>query len=220
MARSKLIKFKEIELALNVIEPSKPTYNQMKGEWAEYFGNNKPIILELGCGCGEYTIGLATRNPGYNYVGVDIKGERIGNGARLATANQLSNVAFLRAQIQLLEAFFEPGEVSDIWITFPDPQPNSPKQRLTSPRFFQIYSNILKTRGTIYLKTDSKLLFEYTKEVLEKHNHDNFKINNFLFTDNLYQSQFLAEQKGIQTTFEKKYLALGQPIYFMKFEVG
>ena len=178
MARSKLIKFKEIESASNVIEPSKLNYNEMKGKWSTYFGNKNPITLELGCGSGEYTIGLASKDIDCNYIGVDIKGERVGNGARLAASSNLGNVAFLRAQIQLLEAFFDKGEVSNIWITFPDPQPNSVKQRLTAPRFLAIYANILQSGGSIRLKTDSQLLFDYTKELIEKGRFETFKIQN------------------------------------------
>jgi tRNA (guanine-N7-)-methyltransferase len=220
MARTKLIKFKEIELSPIVIERTKPNYTKMKGTWAEFFGNNNPIVLELGCGSGEYTNGLAMLNPDKNYIGVDIKGERIGNGSRFARANGLKNVAFLRTQIQLLEIFFVANEVSEIWITFPDPQPNNSKQRLTSTRFLTIYSKILESSGQINLKTDSDLLFDFTLELLQDNNFDNFQITNIISTKDLYNSSLLKIHNGIQTMFEKKYLAKGEKIKYLGFKVS
>ena len=219
MARTKLIKFQEIEESKIVVERSKDNYTKMKGNWAKFYGNNNPIILELGCGNGEYTNGLATLNKDKNYVGVDIKGERIGNGSRFALTNQLTNVAFLRSQIQLLEVFFDTNEVSEMWITFPDPQPNNAKQRLTSPRFLEIFSKVLKSSGKIHLKTDSNLLFEYTLDLLQENNFDNFQIQNLTSTNDLYASELLESHQGIQTIFEKKYLARGEKIKYLSFEI-
>ncbi len=219
MARTKLIKFKEIEESKIVIERTKGSYNKMKGDWASFFGNDNPIVLELGCGSGEYTNGLAMLNKHQNYIGVDIKGERIGNGSRFALANKLTNVAYLRTQIQLLEVFFGTNEVSEIWITFPDPQPNNSKQRLTSVRFLEIYSKILKPTGKIHLKTDSNLLFEYTLELLQKNDFENFQINNLIFTYDLYASELLELHSGIQTMFEKKYLARSKKIMYLSFGI-
>jgi tRNA (guanine-N7-)-methyltransferase len=219
MARTKLIKFKEIEQSNIVIERSKDIFTKTKGQWSELFDNTNPIILELGCGNGEYTNGLAILNFDNNYIGVDIKGERIGTAARFATENKLGNVRYLRTQIQLLELFFAPGEISEIWITFPDPQPNNPKKRLTSERFLDIYSKIMVNGGIIHLKTDSKLLFDYTLELLQKNNFKNFISQNLIYTKDLYKSEYLVSHQGIKTTFEKKYLAKGEKIKYLRFNL-
>jgi tRNA (guanine-N7-)-methyltransferase len=219
MARTKLKKFKEIEQSNIVIERTKENFTKIKGKWHELFGNKNPIVLELGCGNGEYTNGLAILHTDKNYIGVDIKGERVGTGARFAAENNLGNVAFLRTQIQLLEIFFEPGEVSEIWITFPDPQPNNAKKRLTSERFLGIYSKILVNGGIINLKTDSELLFDYTLELLQKNKFESFTINRLEYTNDLYNSEYLEMQQGIQTRFEKVYLAKGEKIKYLRFSL-
>lgn len=219
MARTKLIKFKEIEESKIVIERTKGNYTKMKGNWAKFFGNGNPIVLELGCGSGEYTNGLAMHNSDKNYIGVDIKGERIGNGSRFALENGLTNVAFLRTQIQLLEVFFAPNEVSEIWITFPDPQPNNSKKRLTSQRFLEIYGKLLKPGGQIHLKTDSDLLYNFTLKVLLDNTCNKFNVSNIKSTDDLYNSEFLESHQGIQTMFEKKYLERGEKIKYLKFVI-
>jgi tRNA (guanine-N7-)-methyltransferase len=219
MARTKLIKFKEIEQSKIVIEQSKDIFTKIKGNWSKFFGNKNAIVVELGCGNGEYTNRLAALNPSLNYIGVDIKGERIGTGARFASQNKLGNVAFLRTEIQLLEIFFEPSEVSEIWITFPDPQPNNAKKRLTSERFLGIYSKILVDGGTINLKTDSELLFDYTLELLQKNKFESFTINRLEYTNDLYNSKYLELQQGIQTRFEKVYLAKGEKIKYLQFSL-
>lgn len=220
MARTKLIKFKEIEKSKIVIERSKDIFTKTKGLWSELFENANPIIVELGCGNGEYTNGLAILNPDNNYIGVDIKGERIGTGARFATENQLSNVRYLRTQIQLLDLFFAPEEISEIWITFPDPQPNNAKKRLTSERFLDIYSKILVDGGIINLKTDSELLFDYTLELLQKNDFKNLQFQSLVHTKDLYNSEYLALHQGIKTTFEKKYLAKGKKIKYLRFALS
>jgi tRNA (guanine-N7-)-methyltransferase len=217
MARTKLIKFKEIEQSKIVIEQSKDIFTKIKGEWGDFFGNKNPIILELGCGNGEYTNNLAILNPNQNYVGIDIKGERIGTAARFASEKRLSNVAFLRTQIQLLKLFFKQGEVSEIWITFPDPQPNNTKKRLTSERFLKLYSHILIDGGIINLKTDSEILFDYTLELLQKNSCKDFQIQDLIYTRDLYDSEHLELHQGIQTRFEKVYLAKGEKIKYLRF---
>jgi tRNA (guanine-N7-)-methyltransferase len=158
-------RFKIIEERENVVERSKELYTSIKGKWHErYFNNNNPITLELACGRGEYTVGLATLFPGRNYIGVDIKGERIWKGSTWAVEQSLKNVAFLRTQILLIENFFEENEADEIWITFPDPRPRKRdiKRRLTSPRYLEMYKKLLKPGGYIRLKTDNTSLYTYT----------------------------------------------------------
>ena len=141
----------------------------LKGHWGErMFGNSHPVVVELGCGKGEYTVDLALRNPGCNYIGVDIKGARLWKGAKYAHEHGLSNVAFLRTRIEFIEALFGPGEVSEIWITFADPQIGREKKRLTSPLFLSRYRNFLKKGGIVHLKTDSRYLHEYTRAIVEQ----------------------------------------------------
>ena len=144
----------------------------VKGHWSEqmFHGRNCPIVLELGCGKGEYTTALAERNPEMNYIGVDIKGARLWKGAKYATETGLQNVAFLRTRIEFIEAFFAPGEISEIWLTFSDPQMKSENSRLTSPMFLERYRHFLKPGGIVHLKTDSTFLYEYTKQLCAANN--------------------------------------------------
>jgi tRNA (guanine-N7-)-methyltransferase len=219
MARTKLIKFNEIKKSNIVIEHSKDNFTQTKGNWSKLFKNNNPIVLELGCGNGEYTNGLSIMNPHKNYIGVDIKGDRIGTALRFATANNLGNVAYLRTQIQFLEMFFEENEVSEIWITFPDPQPNNSKKRLTSARFLEIYSKIIINNGLVNIKTDDISLFNYSLELLQKTRFDTFTVNEIMCTKDLYNSEYLLLQQGIQTRFELIYLAKNKTIKFLSFKL-
>ena len=212
MPRKKQVKFLEIRLMPNVIEIHKPIYNNIKGKWHQFFGNNNPIILELGCGYGEYTTGLANKFIDKNYVGIDVKGERLWAGANLALTNNLSNVAFLQTEIYNLPNFFETNEVSEIWITFPDPQKEKPTKRLTCKTYLDIYKKFLKSNGAIHLKTDSDLIFDYTLEVL-----DNFNIKDLIFTKDLYNSEFKALHHDITTGFEKVYLEQGVKIKYLSF---
>ena len=212
MSRKKLSKFLAIRKMLNVIESHKSIYNNIKGKWHEFFGNNNPIILELGCGYGDYTIGLANKFTDKNYIGIDIKGERLWAGADLALKNKLSNVVFLQSEIYNLQYFFRAGEVSEIWITFPDPQKEKPTKRLTTSIYLNIYKQVLKSNGAIHLKTDSDLIFDYTLDVL-----DNFNIKDLIFTKNLYNSEFKALHQGIKTGFEKVYLEQGKTIKYLSF---
>ena len=161
---------------------------RLKGRWAdEVFGNRHPLVLELGCGKGEYTVALARKYPAKNFIGVDIKGARMWVGATDALQNNLTNVAFLRTRIEFIRSCFAPGEVSEIWLTFPDPQPQQSREnkRLTSPRFLQSYREIMQPEGIVHLKTDSQSLFEYTCEVVESNN-----LQILACTDDLYRSEY------------------------------
>ncbi|WP_417600875.1 tRNA (guanosine(46)-N7)-methyltransferase TrmB [Owenweeksia hongkongensis] len=172
MARKKLARFKENESFRHVIEPAREDVVQnleWRGKWNEFFGNDNPIVLELGCGKGEYTVAMAKNDPDKNFIGVDIKGSRIWYGATEIQENNLNNGAFLRTQIELLEYCFAENEVSEIWITFPDPQIKYKrvKHRLTNPDFLKRYAKILKQDGLMHLKTDSEFLHGYTHGILQ-----------------------------------------------------
>ncbi len=165
--KRKLERFKIIEERSNVIERSKDIFEDIKGKWrSDYFKNENPITVELACGRGEYTIGLAARFPERNFIGIDIKGERIWKGSTLAVEQNLTNVAFLRTPILLIENFFLPGELDEVWTTFPDPRPRKRdiKRRLTSPRYLEIYKRLLKPGSYFRLKTDNTALYQYTLE--------------------------------------------------------
>jgi tRNA (guanine-N7-)-methyltransferase len=214
--KRKLERFKIIEARENVIEPSKPEYRHMKGKWNErYFKNNNPITVELACGRGEYTIGLAERFHDRNFIGVDIKGERIWKGSTWAVEKGLQNVAFLRTQILLIEDFFEAHEISEIWLTFPDPRPRKRdiKRRLTSPRFMEIFKNLLKPSGYFRLKTDNTALYEYTMEEVNKRND----IEDIKFTPDVYQSDLRHECFDIKTRYEEEFAGKGETIKYLRF---
>jgi len=214
--KRKLERFKEIEGQANVIEPSKEIYHYVKGKWNEdFFKNKNPITIELACGRGEYTVGLAKLFPDRNYIGVDIKGERIWKGSSRAKEENLSNVAFLRTMILLIENFFEEGEVNEIWITFPDPRPRKRdiKRRLTSPRFLSIYKRLLKPGGYVRLKTDNSNLFEYSLEELQARND----IADLKFTDDVYNSNLRAECFDIRTRYEEEFVSKGEKIKYLRF---
>jgi tRNA (guanine-N7-)-methyltransferase len=209
-------RFKIIEERENVVERSKELYTSIKGKWHErYFNNNNPITLELACGRGEYTVGLATLFPGRNYIGVDIKGERIWKGSTWAVEQSLKNVAFLRTQILLIENFFEENEADEIWITFPDPRPRKRdiKRRLTSPRYLEMYKKLLKPGGYIRLKTDNTSLYTYTLEVLAGRND----VTDLKYTDNLYQSELRPECFDIKTRYEEEFASKGETIKYLRF---
>lgn len=189
----------------------------LKGRWhSDYFKNSNPIVLELGCGKGEYTIGLSENNQSKNYIGVDIKGNRIWVGAKYAIENNLNNVAFLRTRIDFIEHCFLENEIDEIWITFPDPQPQSTRKRsrLTNPLFLNRYKKILKKGGLIHLKTDSTSLYEYTLQVIEEN-------KNLIIwqTDNLYQNCPDNRQELIQikTHYEKLFTDKGENIKYICF---
>lgn len=188
----------------------------LKGKWnQDFFKNDNPIVLELGCGKGEYTYGLAKKYPGKNFIGIDLKGARMWKGATTAKEEGLSNVAFVRTKIEQILHFFDRNEISEIWLTFSDPQPKYERRRLSSPRFLNLYREILKPEAIIHIKTDNRELFNYTLEVV-----DFFKLPLHYSTKNLYQSDYDGDAPQIQTFYEKKYLEEGIPINYAQFSLN
>lgn len=186
---------------------------KLKGRWsATFFGNDHPIVLELGCGKGEYTVGLARQFPDKNFIGIDIKGARMHAGAQQALKEGLENAAFIRTRIELIESFFAQGEVDEIWLTFPDPQMNRTRKRLTSCRFMEMYARFLKSGGTVHLKTDSRFLYTYTRAMVQ-HNHLCI-VNDF---SDLYHSGFEDAILGIRTYYEERFMAHQIPIKYLSF---
>ena len=186
---------------------------EMKGCWhQQFFRNNKPIILELGCGRGEYTVELARQSPGFNFIGVDIKGARMWKGARESMQLNLNNVAFLRCRIEFLFRMFAKNEIAEIWITFPDPQPRKPRKRLTSSRFINMYLDMLTPGGRIHLKTDSQLLHEYTCSLLKGN-----QVQPERCTADLYATDWVDDVLSIHTHYESRFLEAGMPITYLSF---
>ena len=215
MSRSKLKRFQVIAERRNVVELGKELFNQVKGNWRTvFFQNNHDVIAEVGCGKGEYTIGMANLFPNKNYIGIDIKGSRIWKGSTLAEENGLTNVAFLRNAVENLEDNFASGELNELWITFPDPRPrlSDAKRRLTSERFLNLYENVVKKEGIIHFKTDSEDLFSYTLELLQKR-----KAVNLVYTFDLYASDLQHHTLNIQTTYEKRFLVEGLKIKYLQY---
>ena len=217
MAKNKLTKFAEMATYKNVFEYTfqKLQVNAfpLKGKWGkEYFKNSNPIVLELGCGKGEYTVGLARFFPDKNFIGMDIKGARMWTGATDALKSNLENAAFVRTHIEMIAQFFEPKEISEIWITFPDPQMKKVNKRLTSCRFMKEYSQLLKDDGIIHLKTDSNFLYTYTKVMIEKN-----QLEVLFDTNDLYNSDIENDILSIQTFYEKQWLDRGLNIKYIKF---
>jgi tRNA (guanine-N7-)-methyltransferase len=216
MARIKLKRFADNAQRPDIVEPGKETFGALRGRWhQDFFRNNNPITLEMGCGKGEYTVGLAARYPERNFIGLDIKGERMHRGSVLAEEQGLTNVGFLRTQGETLLEHFAPGELDEIWITFPDPRPRlgDTKRRLTAPRFQELYRQVLRPGGLVHLKTDSELLFDYTLELLQEQ-----QAPNLVFTKDLYQTTgLLPHAYDIQTTYERKYREQGVPIKYLHF---
>jgi len=220
VSRIKLIRFADNANRVDIVEPGKDTYQQLGGRWHEsFFQNNHPITLEVGCGKGEYTVGLAERYPERNFLGLDIKGDRIWRGSTRAEALGLTNVGFVRTRAHDLLTHFAPGELSEIWITFPDPRPRDRdiKRRLTAPRFLNLYQQVLRPSGLIHLKTDNEGLFDYTLEVL----HERQGATILAQTKDLYATpELLPHAEDIQTTFERKYRTLGVPIKYVQFTLS
>lgn len=215
MARRKLFRFAQNAAASNVIEVGKPIYSAIKGKWREmYFKNDHPIVLELACGKGEYTVGLGKTFPDRNYIGVDIKGDRIARGSQAALQLGLTNVAFLRASIQFLDEFFEPGEVDEIWLVHPDPQPKDrdEKKRLTNQNFLTRYARLIKPGGLFHLKTDNPFLYDYTLEVIRS--MPGYEL--LEHTDDLYESELLADHYNITTHYEKLFREQGFTIKYIR----
>lgn len=226
--RNKLVKFAELEIFPNVFEnmdSSKPgIYDdlgnsvELKGRWCEYFFKNEnPIVLELACGRGEYSIGLSEMYPEKNFLGIDVKGARIWKGAKYALDKGIRNVAFLRTRIEQLGLFVGLSEVDEIWIIFPDPFLNSTKanRRLTSPYFLEIYSKILKPGGLIHLKTDNKELFDYTVSVIEK--SPMFQLEEII--GDIYEGSEISPELEIKTYYEKSHLKEGRTISYLKWKL-
>lgn len=197
-----------------------------KGNWnGKIFSTPRPIIVELGCGKGEYTIGLAQRNGDCNYVGVDIKGARMWSGAKEAEETGMDNVAFLRTEIENIDNFFAPGEVDELWITFPDPQMQKTRKRLTSSRFLTLYASILKPGGIINLKTDSPFLYEYTRRLIALNGMEclsdtpDIYGKGFAETDDLFGSDMTDPVKSIKTYYEQQWLSRGKLIKLLRFRL-
>lgn len=217
--KDKIRKFRENLTFECLIQPTTEEVlgkdHPIKGHWHEkVFKNNNPIVLELGCGKGEYTIALSERYPEKNFIGVDIKGARLWKGAKYATENSLPNVAFLRTRIEFITSLFAENEVAEIWVTFADPQPNKPKKRLTSHQFLAKYKTFLQPDGIIHLKTDSILLHESTLEVIKEGGHKLLEANNDIYAP---ESQVAEEITSIKTFYESQFLAKGMPITYLKF---
>lgn len=221
MSKGKLAKFADMERYENVFQyPYSVIDNvpfDMRGKWREqYFKNDNPIVLELGCGKGEYTVGLAKLFPDVNFIGVDIKGARMWTGATQALEEGLGNVAFLRTNIEIIDRFFAPDEVGEIWLTFSDPQMKNARKRLTSTFFMERYRRFLKDGGVVHLKTDSNFLFTYTTYMVERN-----ALPVLFRTEDLYHTDGFDEQTqtilGIQTYYESQWIDRGLNIRYMKF---
>lgn len=219
MGKNKLKKFAEMrEFACALQYPREELIKNgfpHKGKWCEdVFKRKSPIVVELGCGKGEYTVGLAKSDPLRNYIGVDIKGARMWRGAKTVEEEKIVNAAFLRAEIENIDRFFCPAEIEEIWITFPDPQMKKTRKRLTSTRFLNLYRQILKPGGIVNLKTDSPFLYEYTRRLVEL---NGFRIH--MDTEDLYGSGLADPVSSIKTFYEQQWLSRGKKIKLLSFEL-
>lgn len=219
MAKNKLARFAEMETLPNVFQPGYVSlYREdycFKGKWqAEVFHNTHPIVLEIGCGKGEYTVELGKLYPEKNFIGIDIKGARMWRGAKTALEEGRTNVVFLRMYAEMLASAFAPGEVSELWITFPDPQMAKARKRLTGTRFLNLYRRVLAPGAVVHLKTDSPFLYAYTKELLDA-NH----LETFVCTDDLYAAGLDDAILGIKTFYEKQWLSRGKTIKYIRFSL-
>ncbi|MEO8854169.1 MAG: tRNA (guanosine(46)-N7)-methyltransferase TrmB [Ginsengibacter sp.] len=210
MAQKKLKRFAEIKSFPNVLEYPE----NMCGQWAHFFGNSNPVILELACGKGEYAIGLAELYPAKNFIGVDIKGNRLWVGAKSALENNLKNVAFLRTQIEKLPEYFNRNEIEEIWITFPDPQlrVSKAKKRLTHPRFLELYKKVLIKGGKIHLKTDSPDLYYFTKVVTKL-----YSISLISDIPDVYNEKKIFSELAIKTHYERLDIAKSKSVFYLSF---
>lgn len=223
MAKRKAKKFAEVNSFNNCFflsfEESRAEGLPLKGKWnKDYFKNNNPIVLELGCGKGEYTVGLAQRYPDINFIGVDIKGNRIWTGARTATDNKMNNVAFIRTRIDFIDTCFSSNEVNEIWITFPDPQPQKSRirNRLTNMIFINRYKKILENNGIVNLKTDSEPFYDFTREVIAENKLEELDATNDLYSNSTKRDESLT---SIKTYYEKKFSDKGFKICYLKFRI-
>lgn len=219
MAKNKLAKFAEMEILENVFQPKHSevfrTDYRLKGKWnTDVFHNTYPLVLEIGCGKGEYTVELGQLYPEKNFIGLDIKGARMWTGAKRATEAGMKNVAFLRTHAEDIESVFAPGEVSEIWITFPDPQMAKARKRLTGTRFLSSYRKLLKAGGLIHLKTDSPFLHTYTSALIKLNG-----LKEFVNTEDLYGGELDDKILGIKTFYEKQWLSRGKKIKYIQFSL-
>ncbi|MDR0565959.1 MAG: tRNA (guanosine(46)-N7)-methyltransferase TrmB [Prevotellaceae bacterium] len=224
MGKNKLARFQENETFALLHQPAFADLFRgdfsLKGRWRQdFFGNENPITLELGCGRGEYTVALARMYPDKNFIGIDIKGARLWRGAKTATEEGMRNVAFVRSKIEVITSLFAPSEVNEIWITFPDPQPSRARKRLCSPMFLNRYAQLLAPEAVVHLKTDSRLLHEYAKATLAANG-----ITPLQSADNLYAAAGSAGSAGsaelaIKTAYEKIFISEGYPITYLKFSL-
>lgn len=237
MGKNKLKKFAEMKTFGCVVECPRQEVvdndHDLKGKWnGDFFRSSSPIVLELGCGKGEYTVGLARRNPDRNYIGIDIKGARIYTGAKTVETEGIGNAGFLRTEIDLLPSFFAPGEVEEVWITFPDPQMKKVNKRLTGTRFLKTYRRFMRPDGVVNLKTDSPFLYEYTRRLVETNG-----LPLIDSTDDLYgesqedgglpsgdgsesNGQDRTLEREIKTFYERQWLSRGKTIKLLKFRLG
>ncbi|MEA1787147.1 tRNA (guanosine(46)-N7)-methyltransferase TrmB [Arenibacter sp. GZD96] len=221
-SKNKLKRFKDNERFSNVVQPTRDevlrSLFSFRGKWHTFFKNDNPIVLELGCGKGEYTVALAQRDPQKNYIGIDIKGARFWQGAKLALEKNLNNVAFLRAEIELIDLLFAPQEVAEIWITFPDPQIKykRTKHRLTNQKFLEKYRTILKPGAWLHLKTDSEFMHGYTLGLLHGLGLEVRYANHDVYKNEGSPKEVLE----IQTFYEKQYLVQGKPITYIQFRIS
>lgn len=221
MGKDKLRRFAAIKEFKNVFEPVMNELSDLRGKWrSEVFKNDNPIVLELGCGKGEYSVGLGKQYPHKNFIGIDLKGNRIYIGAKQALEQSLDNVVFLRTRIDFITNFFERDEVDEIWLTFSDPQPRKPNKRLSSPPFINRYREILKKDGLIHMKTDSDILFEYTQEQIKEHQYQCLYTTRDLYQD---ISENTDEESlnifNIKTHYEKLFSSRGSVIKYCKFKI-
>lgn len=214
--RKKQQRFADNRISRNVVESGKEVFESIKGQWGSFFGNRNEIVVELACGRGEYSTGLGAVYRDKNFIGVDLKGNRIWVGSKKARLEGLDNVAFLRTQIDHLERFFAPGEIDEIWIIFPDPRPRGSDEhrRLTSPRFLEIYKKLIKAGGLVHFKTDSTALFDYTLEVLENRKD----VVGLAYTWELYKSVYAADHHDIRTKYEHQFSEQGYEIKYLRFK--
>jgi tRNA (guanine-N7-)-methyltransferase len=221
-SKNKLKRFKENDTFQNVFQPTREEVINnsflFKGKWNhDFFQNDNPIIVELGCGKGEYTVELAKRFPEKNFIGIDIKGARFWRGAKTAVEDRMQNVAFVRTQIELLDFIFSEKEISEIWITFPDPQIKykRTKHRMTNSSFLQLYKKVLKEDGIVNLKTDSEFMHGYTLGLLHGEGHEVLYSNH-----NIYHNEGAPDEvTSIQTFYEKQYLEINKAITYIKFKI-
>jgi len=221
VTKNKLQRFAEMKRFSNVIEPAFEEVfgkdHSCKGKWhEEVFGNEHPIILELGCGKGEYTVNLARQYPGSNFIGIDIKGARMWKGARQALQEEMSNVVFLRTRIDFIQSFFARDEVSEIWVTFPDPQPKKAQKRLISTRFLTRYQHFLRDRSVVHLKTDNTNVYEYARKIAQTNNLEVLREESDVHAT---QDEGLKQVRNIQTFYEQQFIEENRKIKYLAFRL-